>query len=194
MKRNLIPHPTRSSQHWCSTILVTQLVLVNSNLAITLQSNLLFVLIFFAWGLLPKGQSINGTSVVFSPFMINSFYIFFLVRKQHENLYTMTEIAAMDAFSSLADLYMFALLKNLDVLPKVSCCFWNHCNVSEPLNFESSDTGDGFVVPISNFMLSLISHATNPAAWHHDIEYPVCSHLLLCYSLDFIYSIPYFSL
>jgi hypothetical protein len=90
-------------------------------------------------------------------FMINGF---FLVRKQHENLYTMTEIAAMTVAPSLAGFLTFASLKNLDVLPKVSCCFWNHCNVSEPLNFESSDTDDGFMVPISNFY-TLIDKSRN---------------------------------
>ncbi|KAG0745542.1 hypothetical protein G6F62_012064 [Rhizopus arrhizus] len=94
-------------------------------------------------------------------FMINGFYIsFFLVRKQHKNLYTMTEIAAMTVSPSLAGFLTFASLKNLDVLSKASCCFWNHCNVSEPLNFESSDTDDDFMVSILNFY-TLIDKSRN---------------------------------
>ncbi|ORE07518.1 hypothetical protein BCV72DRAFT_290231 [Rhizopus microsporus var. microsporus] len=94
-------------------------------------------------------------------FMIDGFYIsFFLVRKQHEHLYTMAEIAAMTVASSLGDLHTFASLKNLDTLSKVSRYFWNHCNVTEHPNVESSDTDDGFVVPISNFY-ALIDKSCN---------------------------------
>ncbi|KAG0781764.1 hypothetical protein G6F16_013576 [Rhizopus arrhizus] len=39
-------------------------------------------------------------------FMINGFYIsFFVVRKQHKHLYTMTEIGAMTVASSLSELH-----------------------------------------------------------------------------------------
>ncbi|CAO3593235.1 unnamed protein product [Absidia cylindrospora] len=99
--------------------------------------------------------------------MINGFYIsFFLVRKHHKHLYTMTEIGAITVASSLSDLHSIASLKHLDMLSKIGRCFWKHCNITETTDVESICTDDESVVPISDFMPSL----TNPVACHHDIE------------------------
>ncbi|KAG2228683.1 hypothetical protein INT48_005376 [Thamnidium elegans] len=97
-------------------------------------------------------------------FMINGFYIsFFVVRKQHKHLYTMTEIGAMTAASSLSELHSFASLKNLDMLSNIGHCFWNHCNATDTIpNVESTSIDDGFVIHISDFY-ALIDKSRNKA-------------------------------
>ncbi|KAI8334943.1 hypothetical protein BC941DRAFT_356068 [Chlamydoabsidia padenii] len=95
-------------------------------------------------------------------FMINGFYIsFFVVRKQHKRLYTMTEIGGMTVASSLSELHSFTTLKNLDMLSNIGHCFWKHCNTADATpNIESTGINDGFVVPMSDFYV-LIDKSRN---------------------------------
>lgn len=97
-------------------------------------------------------------------FMVNGFNIsFFLVRKQHKHLYTMTEIGAMTVASSLSELHSFASLKNLDLLSKIGHCFWTFCIGTDATpHVESTGMDGGFVVPISD-IYAIIDKSRNKA-------------------------------
>ncbi|KAI7874321.1 hypothetical protein K492DRAFT_137995 [Lichtheimia hyalospora FSU 10163] len=58
-------------------------------------------------------------------FLIHGFHLsFFMVRKEKHQFDTMAEIASLDMAPSLTDLHVFASLKNINMLAKISRSFW----------------------------------------------------------------------
>ncbi|RCH81573.1 hypothetical protein CU098_002751 [Rhizopus stolonifer] len=91
-------------------------------------------------------------------FMINGFDLtFFITKKQHENCYTMLEIAQFTYASSLSNLHSFLSMMNLNKLTKVGRCFWNECYATHAT--QDNDAGD---VPVSDIyaLISRTCHRT----------------------------------
>ncbi|KAL0087505.1 hypothetical protein J3Q64DRAFT_1638767 [Phycomyces blakesleeanus] len=97
-------------------------------------------------------------------FMINGFDLtFFITKKQHENCYTMLEIAQFTYASSLLNLHSFVSIMNLNKLTKVGRCFWNEChatNVTRDDEAGAMANDDAGVVPVSK-LYALISRTCN---------------------------------
>ncbi|KAL0080223.1 hypothetical protein F4703DRAFT_1796558 [Phycomyces blakesleeanus] len=97
-------------------------------------------------------------------FMINGFDLtFFITKKQHENCYTMLEIAQFTYASSLLNLHSFVSIMNLNKLTKVGQCFWNEChatNVTRDDEAGAMANDDAGVVPVSK-LYALISRTCN---------------------------------
>lgn len=97
-------------------------------------------------------------------FMINGFDLtFFITKKQHENCYTMLEIAQFTYASSLSNLHSFVSMMNLNKLTKVGRCFWNECHATHVTRDDEAGAmanDDAGVVPVSE-LYALISRTCN---------------------------------